>query len=324
MRKSKFLIIALVVVLVAIICIIFCFPKQMGLNKLLSNLGIIYSYDDAEKYSGGETSIAETVENLDVDWRSGNIKIEYNSSNEIRVTETGNRAITGDDQLQWWLDGTILRIRYVKDCKYLWFDNLDKTLTISLPKGICLNQVKLHTTSGNMDIPELTVDEAELTVTSGNISAALDARRITVKATSGDLKIRQEGTTDEVKIEVTSGTITADLANAKNVRIRSTSGDITVSGKVGEADIDATSGKINARLDAFRKLKIEVTSGDVKATLPENDGGFTCAASMTSGDFNYSGFNKVSKDGKTYTFGDGKNDCTIKTTSGNIDIVSAD
>ncbi len=314
MRKSKFLIIALVVVLVILGgCAVLIFSDNIGLT-----------YAHADKYTAGEKTFTETVENLDVTWKSGNIRIEYNNSNEIRLTETGNKAMSEDDRLRWWLDGTTLRIQYAKSGRFVIFDTLQKELTISLPEGIVLKTAEIHTTSGDMDIPALAADEAKLSVTSGNVKAIADVRTLEVSATSGELDIHAIGETDSVTIKVTSGRITAALDDAKRASVKSTSGDITVSGKVGEADIDATSGKINARLDAFRKLKIEVTSGDVKATLPENDGGFTCAASMTSGDFNYSGFNKVSKDGKTYTFGDGKNDCTIKTTSGNIDIVSAD
>lgn len=314
MRKSKILIIALVVVLVALgACAVLVFSDNFGLT-----------YAHADKYTAGDVTLTDRVENLDVNWKSGNIKIEYNTSNEIRVTETGNKAISGDDQLRWWLDGTTLRIQYAKSGRFKLIDTLEKTLTISLPEGTALKTAEIHTTSGDIDIPELTADEAKLSVTSGNVKAAADVRTLDVSATSGDLDIRAAGTTDSVTIKVTSGRIIAALEDAKCATVKSTSGDITVSGKVGEAEIDATSGKIDVKLDAFRKLDIEVTSGDVKAALPENDGGFTCTASMTSGDFDYSGFSMASKEGKTYTFGEGKNDCTIKTTSGNIRVVKAD
>ncbi len=313
MKKSKILVFALIVVLVA-----------LGAGAVLvfgENIGLTYS--NADKYTAGGTTVTGLVENLDVNWTSGKVQVEYHAGDGIIVSETGNRTISGDDELRWWLDGDTLRIQYAKSGRIRLFDRLQKTLTISLPEGTVLKTARLHLTSGDVDIPKLTADETELTVTSGDISAAAETRIMTVKATSGNLDIRLTGETENVTIKVTSGRITADLATAKHVEIGSTSGDIRASGRVGDAVIDATSGKISVRFDAFESLKINVTSGNVKAELPE-DPGFTCEASMTSGDFNYRGFSRVSKDGKTYTFGSGEKTCTIKTTSGDIEIQKAE
>ena len=314
MKKSKVLTIILVVLLVAL---------GAGTIWIISeNTGLTYAH--ADRYTAGEAALTEKVENLDVDWTSGDIRIEYHTGSEIRVTESGNREITGDDQVRWWLDGATLRIRYAKSGRFRLFDTLKKTLTLSLPEGTVLKTAEIHTTSGDMDIPGLNADEAKLSVTSGNVKAVADVRTLEVGATSGDLDIRAAGATDSVTIKVTSGRITAAMDHAKRVSAKSTSGGITVTGRVGEAEISVTSGTIDVKLDAFRKLNIEATSGNVKAALPENDGGFTCTASMTSGNFDYSGFERSSKDGGTYTFGDGKNECTIRTTSGDIRIVKAD
>lgn len=313
MRKSKALMIALVVVLVALgVCAILVFSNNVGLT-----------YANAERYTAGETTVTGAVDNLDVNWKSGNIAVEYHSGSGIIVTETGNRAITGDDQLRWWLDGTTLRIQYAKSGRFRLFDTLEKSLTVSLPEGTELKTAKIHTTSGSINVPKLTADETEVTVTSGNVNAAADTRKIKVSATSGDLNIRLPGKTDDVKIEVTSGRISAEIADAKTVRVNSTSGDIQVSGRAGKAEISATSGKINVGLDAFEDLDIHVTSGDVRAVLPE-DPGFVCEASMTSGEFNYSGFSRVSKEGRNYTFGEGVSRCTIHTTSGSIRVEKAE
>ena len=314
MNKSKILMITLVVVLVV-----------LGVSAVLilsGNIGLTYA--NAAQYTAGETTVTGTVENLDVDWISGNVRIEYHNGAGISVTETGNQTIAGDDQLRWWLDGTTLRIRYAKAGRFRLFDTLEKTLTLSLPEGTGLKAVKIHTTSGNIDVPELAANETDLSVTSGNVNAAADTRKITAKATSGNLSIRTAGKTEDVNIEITSGSISAELEDAKSAHLHSTSGDIRISGRIGDADISATSGRISVRFDAFENLKIHVTSGDVKAVLPETPG-FTCEASMTSGDFNYSGFSKASKEGKTYTFGEGGNGrCSISTTSGNIRIEKAE
>ena len=250
MKKSKILVIALIVLLVA-----------LGAGAVLvfgDNVG------------------------LDVHWTSGFVNVEYHTGGEITISETGNRAITGDDELRWWLDGGTLRIQYAKSGRIRLFDNLKKTLTISLPEGTVLKSAVLHLTSGDVNIPKLTADETILELTSGDIDAALDTKKLKANATSGNMDLRLQGETEEVTIGVTSGKINVDLGNAKKVSVMSTSGDIQVSGAAGNAELGATSGKINVRFSAFDSLKIDVTSGDVKAWLPE-DPGFRCEVSKTSG-----------------------------------------
>ena len=311
MKKSKVLMIALVACLVV-----------LGVGAVLifsNNIGLTYA--NADQYTAGETTVTGTVENLDVNWLSGNVRVEYHTGEGIRVAETGNKTIAGDDQLRWWLDGTTLRIQYAKSGRIRLLDNLEKTLTVSLPEGTVLKTAKIHTTSGDLDIPKLTADETELTVTSGNVNAAADTRKMTVSATSGDLNVRLEGETDTVSIGVTSGSISAELGTVKKLTIKSTSGNIRVSGRADDAEISATSGTVNVWFGVFRNLKISVTSGDVTAALPENPG-FSCTAEVTSGNIDF-GF-AMAKEGNTYYCGDRSGNCTIKTTSGNIRINKAD
>ena len=311
MSKSKVLIIALVVCLII-----------LGAGAFLifgNNIGLTYA--NADKYTAGETTVSGTVENLDVAWKSGNVRIEYHEGEGIRVTETGNRTISGDDRLRWWLDGATLRIQYAKSGRFVLIDTLDKTLTVSLPEGTELKKAKIHTTSGDLDIPKLTSEDTELTVTSGNINVLADTQRMTVSATSGDLNVRLAGDTDTVTIGVTSGRISAELGNAKRATVSSTSGDMQISGRIGEADISATSGNISVRFDAFDRLSVKTTSGDVRAVLPETPG-FTCTATVTSGKIE-TGI-QMTKNGDTYVCGDGSKSCNIKTTSGNIRIDKAE
>lgn len=313
MKKSKILVIALIVCLVAL---------GVGAVSLFGgNIGLGFTYANADKYTAGETTLTENVENLDIHWVSGNVKIEYHAGNEIRVTETANRTMSDEDQVRWWLDGTTLRIMYAKSGRFRLFDNLNKTLTVSLPEGAVLKKANIQTTSGTLDIPQLTADETELTVTSGNVNAAADTRKITVKSTSGDLNIRLAGVTEEATLEVTSGSILADIGDTKQLNVHGTSGNISVHGKAGNADIKTTSGTVSVRFAAINSLNINVTSGNVTAALPENPG-FTCEASMTSGKFSSSV--SLTNNGNVYACGDGSAKCSIHTTSGDIRIEKAD
>ena len=311
MKKSRILIIALTVCIIA-----------LGAGALLvfgNSIGLTYA--NADKYTAGSTTVTEKVEALDVNWISGNITVEYCSGNGIRVSETGNRTISGDDQLRWWLDGTTLRIQYAKSGRFRLFDRLEKTLTISLPEGTVLKNARIHTTSGDLNIPALDAEETELDTTSGNIRAGAATRKMKAGSTSGNLDIRVTGEAEDVRISVTSGDISLEAEDAKNISVKSTSGSVSVSGRAGDADISSTSGAVDVRFSAFEHLKIDVTSGNVKAALPEEPG-FTAEISMTSGSFESD--IAMAKSGKTYTCGDGSAKCEIHATSGNVRIVKAD
>ncbi len=312
MKKSKILVIALIVVLAA-----------LGVGAVLifsENTGMTYAH--ADRYTTGAADVTGKVESLDVNWKSGGVQIEYHPGEGIHISETGNMDISGDDELRWWLDGTTLRIQYAKSGRFRIFDRLQKTLTVSLPEGTALKAAKIHLTSGNINAQELTADEAEVKVTSGNVNLAAAAGTFRAEATSGSLNIRLTGVTKDVSVNVTSGNITLDAEDARRLSVKSTSGDIRISGRTGDADVSATSGKINVRFSTFNSLNIDVTSGTVTAALPENPG-FRCKVEQTSGRFDYTGI-AFSKDGGTYSCGNGEKSCSIKTTSGNITIEKAD
>ena len=124
MSKSKSLTIALIVVLIAL---------GVAAWFLFGHTASGLSYPNAEKYSIGDASVSDTVNNLFIDWTARKVTVEYYDGKEITVSETANRSLSEDDKLRWWLDGKTLRIRYIKDGITLTF-GLDKTLTVSLPR----------------------------------------------------------------------------------------------------------------------------------------------------------------------------------------------
>ena len=329
MTKSKVLTIALIVVLAALAAAAwFMFGTTAA--------GIEYA--NADKYTVGGTTVSGTVENLFVDWTSGEVNIQYHSGSGVIVSETANKAISEDDQLRWWLDGTTLRIRYAKSGFRITF-NLEKKLTVSLPEGTVLKTADIGTTSGDLKIPVLAADEIRLGSTSGDIFAVTSgAKKLTACSTSGDVEVRQDGDIDTVDLDSTSGSLAAALGAVKTVTADSTSGNIrmTVTGTAGyvkmestsgslfpeiasadKVDMNSTSGSDSGSVASFTELKADSTSGSITLKLPAEPG-FTCKAHTTSGSF--SSDLPLAKDGDTYTCGNGSARCTIGTTSGNIRI----
>lgn len=287
MTKSKTFTAALAVVL-----ILLAVSAWLMFGRTAAGMG----YPDADKYSVGNTTVTESVNSLYVDWTSGDVNIEYHDGTGVIVSETANRELSEDDRLRWWLDGDTLRIRFAKP-GFRISVNLDKKLTVSLPKGTVLKSADIGTTSGDLFIPALAADEIRLDSTSGNIDAVTDAKTVTASSTSGDVKVSQKSALESVKLDSTSGTICPDFAS------------------VDKAAFHTTSGGVTGTVVSFKDLEAGSTSGSVNLKVG-TEPGFTGRFSTTSGSFNTD--LPLAKDGNQYTCGDGSARFVIDTTSGDI------
>ena len=300
------------------------------------------NYANADKYTVGDTTVTSPVENLDIDWTSGPVNIEYHAGSGISVSETANKTLSEDDRLRWWLDGTTLRIRYAKSGIRFSF-NLEKKLTVSLPEGTVLKQADIGTTSGDLFIPALAADDIRLNSTSGCIDAVTTTLKLYASSTSGNVKVRQDGDIGAVDLSSTSGSVSCALGGsvktlnanstsgsvsldvagtAEEVKAGSTSGNISpVLASVSKADFSSTSGCFSGSVRAFQELKIHTTSGKVDVKLPAEPG-FTCKVDSSSGDLTTA--LSLAKNGNQYTCGDGSARCSIDTSSGDITLGKAD
>lgn len=331
MNKSKFLLVALIVVL---LCLVSGTYSIFG-GKVSIGLA---AFANADKYTVGDTEITSTVENLDIDWTSGKVNIEYHAGSGVSVSETANRDTSEDEKLRWWLDGTTLRIKYAKPQLTI-FNNLKKTLTVSLPEGIVLKNVDIDTTSADIGVPSMTADEIKFDTTSGDVNAVITAKKLSASSTSGDLNVRQDSDINTAHFSSTSGTLAFTVPSAEKISMESTSGDIsvTVPGTVGDLNLDSTSGSIKpdiantdkakfsstsgditATLVSFKDLNVDVTSGDVTLKLPEISG-FTLGLDARPSKLK-SSLAMVKKGDDQYVFGDGSARLRVSTTSGDVHI----
>ncbi len=297
-----------------------------------------FGYASADKYTIGDTEITSPVENLEIEWISGRVNIEYHDGSGVSVSEVASRTTSEDEKLRWWLDGATLRIRFARP-QLAVFNNLQKTLTVSLPRGVVLKTADINTTSADISAPSMLADEIKFDTISGDVNAVITAKKLTAGSTSGDITIQQRLDLDSVNVSSTSGAIGLTLGNAKKVDVGSTSGSIrvTAAGSVGNIRLDSTSGSITPDLQDVEKADFSSTSGDITATLAS----FTdLNADTTSGDVSLkltetTGFTldldaspkklrttlpmAVKGEGK-YVFGDGSASLRVSTTSGGIRI----
>ena len=278
-----------------------------------------YVYRDAEKYAPGDCEITDRIEDLDVDYLSGNVRLVSSDTNTASVKETSNVELDDRRKVHTWVDGTTLRVRFCASGKKLSFDGIEKSLVIEVPESVYMNTIKMACTSADISCEGIKTGSLGIDVTSGNITADCEAGDISVGATSGDITLAQKGKSESIRIETTSGDVKVDAETVSDMNIEVTSGVVSVEADdVKTLKSEATSGNGNFR---FAKTPgstdIHVTSGDIEITVPEN-ADLTVDIDTASGDFSYD--LPLSKNGNSYICGSGTNKLSIESTSGDIDL----
>jgi DUF4097 and DUF4098 domain-containing protein YvlB len=235
-----------------------------------------------------------------------------------------------------------VRVRATSERSALRFDATPSTLSLGLRSGSSRSgdtrfevtvpvgvRIRANSTSGDIriagskaevetrtqrgDIVVEDVGPTTINAFSGDVSASTIAGDLRVNVLSGDVQIRQ--VTGDVEVKTVSGEISLRDARSKNVRLGSTSGDITFDGTI----------------DPTGRYELETHSGDVELMLPANIGA-QLTVSTYSGEID-SDFEltllpgqhgEASGHGKSFTFtlGRGGARITAETFSGDINIRS--
>ena len=264
------------------------------------SIGSHVNYKNADQYMVGNTEISDKVEEIAISWLDGSVKIEYHDKNTVTISETSARTLTDEISVHWWLDGSTLRIQYAASNQTI-PANLNKKLTVTLPKELHLKGLTVSTTSGDIEIGTLSADQVTTSSTSGDVKLQCSAENISLSATSGDLDVTQIGETDKIAMSTTSGEIHIQSDKVKQVVTGSTSGDVT-------AVCEQTP----------EQLDISTTSGDVTVKLPK-DASLTAKVNTTSGSFNSD--LEMTKVDNSYVYGSGSGSFSISTTSGDVSIL---
>jgi len=169
------------------------------------------SYLHAGNYSVGAGSTTVAVSQLDIDWVTGDVNIQYADQSDISWTETVTRGVTDcHTQMHYWVDGSTLRIHFCESGTWNTNGALRKDLTITLPKGYQFDQV-------------------EIDHVSGNISADVDARQMEIETVSGDIFICNLRPAEQIEVDAVSGNTTIQLPEnvAFSADFSSISGNMT-------------------------------------------------------------------------------------------------
>lgn len=259
-----------------------------------------YVYDNGDKYVSGDRDITDNIQNVDIDYISGDVYLEVSESDSISIKEISKKDLDDDHKVHSYVEGTTLFIKYCASSKNINLNNLDKTLTVSIPKNVTLGNLKISVSSGNV-VGVCSSDSIDLHTSSGNIDFTVvgNCTNLTANTSSGDVKLGLE-TADAVTISVASGSIDVASDYIKSLDTKASSGDGTYTLRT-----------------VPENTQIKTYSGNITVNLPEEID-VTAQFKVVSGDVSYE--QAFSKDGDTYVIGSGANNMNLNAISGNIDI----
>ena len=300
-----------VIVLTCLLCVLTgCFNRQFKIGSTTYT-----TYKDANKYSIGSFSYnASGVDKVCIDYVSGDVTLVQSANRTLNVTENDSR-LSDDQKVHWYLDGKTLYIRFCKSGYSGKFPNDSKKINIEIPFDI----------------------ELEVGITSGDVTFTTDveARNVSLGATSGDFKVKAIRTGDfqmgctsgnvsmdalyatKASFGSTSGNTSVDLIHAETIKFGATSGN-TVLGNIYASDVNGagTSGNITLSFEYCENLTIGCTSGNIRIEkIPSN--GATIKYEKTSGTLKADSY--MVKDNRM-VFGAGGCKMEIVTTSGDLTI----
>ena len=231
---------------------------------------------------GSATVISDDIQEIEIDWVSGNIRLVPANVTSIEVSES-----TVDDA------------KYAMVCK-----QEGGTLEIDYCKNTTLKDLK------NLKFSK------DLTIL---VPMDWSGRALQVDAASAKLSV-QDLTIREVEIDTASGTCQFDHCTVDTLNVDTASGDVYFEGSLNRLDCDSASAGVQAVLDNVpNEIDMDSASGSVELVLPK-DAGFVVNMDTMSGKFD-SDFPYSAKNG-VYVSGDGACRIDMSSMSGKVSIRS--
>lgn len=276
-----------------------------------------YIYDNGDKYTAGDREISDKIENIDIDYMSGSVKLIGSDADCVTIEETAAVKLDDKRKVHTWVEGSTLHVRYCASAKSLDLNNLQKQLVITIPEDEILSDLTVDVSSAEVSCENFKSDKVDIEASSGSILAQCEADMIKLAASSGNVYLNQTGKSNDISIETSSGHINVEMEDASKLMTTASSGDITIKAISVEDFKSETSSGDNEFSFATAPLRsdIEASSGNITVYLPQNSD-ITFDMDPDEDDFSYD--LALTKNGDTYVCGDGTDMMKIVVSSGEI------
>lgn len=167
--------------------------------------------------------------------------ISYGKGDEIIFEETSKDEITDELTMRWLVEDGTLHIKFCKAGR-IRINDLDKTLKLTLPKNLKLEEAEFETVSADITASELHVKD------------------VNFESVSGRVQLNLKKSADDCEISTVSGKVTLFLPKKGNFTISydTTSGDFHSDIEMNQKGSKFVAGKGSDRFD------IDTTSGDLR------------------------------------------------------------
>lgn len=307
--------------------------------QFLTNRLVFYSgsgLNDENTEIAGEYSVdIEDIKEINLNWKSGLIRISTYNGNDIKLTERVPNNSKEYDKMTYKVKSGKLSVDSNAGVEwyFLSFGPVQKILHIEIPedKPELLESIIIDSESADVAVEGLNIENLQAELTSGDVK--IDSSKIdncNVKSTSGEITMDQleaysKKGNNTIQAECTSGDVKLYKCTAKTANLSSTSGDSTCDNltATNSVVVSSTSGDVKISDCETSDLKLSSSSGEVLAEFTTAD---SITASSTSGNVSLNADAKkincssssgdVTADGKIYG-------ADMNSTSGNIVVTSS-
>lgn len=244
---------------------------------LVACVNVVNSYPNADKYLIGEGDISTEINDIDIDWISGNVIIEPYEGDSIKIVETASRKLTKDEEVRYFVDGTTLRIKFCKSGHRI-LGVLNKIVTLKVPADVYYSSIKTETVSANIDANALKANRVIFETVSGKVKISCnDVQTISAKTVSGGMEITSNSL-ETVAASSTSGKINITTKDASRIDASTVSGSVklnipfvlgyslgfsTISGSLHNNTETTKDGNSYVSGNGFTKISVSTVSGSL-------------------------------------------------------------
>lgn len=301
-----------IVFLVALAALITFAVNKTGFTPFFVSFG----EDKSEYISVKEETITENVQDISIDWISGEIRYFKSNDSSVRVVQKSKEDFPGNKMFSLKTEGSKLIIQD-KRGKVFFLTPKGADLEIYLPEKE-YNSIRNNTVSADIIADNVKANAITLNTVSGDIILSGSFGSANLDTTSGDIKADGCEASGKINVNTTSGTIEGVNMKADAVKMNSTSGDVILTGEINEIEANSVSGDVKVNTSTnLRSFESDSVSGNVELTVPQGNG-FTLDFDKVSGDFS-ADFPITTQNG-TYTYGDGAARFKVDTVSGDFKI----
>lgn len=243
------------ILLIIALTLLLIFISVPGLMK-----NSLYRYDDASRYTAGESEITGKISAIDIDWVSGDIAVARYDGDRIILKETSSRRLKASEQVHWLVDDGTLYVRFVRSgTRYSRL--LGKELTLLLPEDLQLEDIHIITVTSDVEGDLPAAAEVILQGVSSNMDVTFaETKAVEVDTVSGDLTLRFPVAPESISADAVSADITIQLPQEAGftAELDSISGDLA-----GRLLDSAASGKHYVRGDGACRIDADAVSGNL-------------------------------------------------------------